>query len=149
MDRMKCFSMGLLAMVMVSLVFVQDADARRNGRRNSYAVSYTSSTGAHMTYTPTIFSTRKRLFKGKFSLQDIATMRAQWMAHYEVLSHEIHAYHENCPHWAGHGASGEGIGCSSDPNFQNCATCIVGSTVVADGWAKSKTGMIYRVRFFN
>ena len=42
---MKRFTMGLLATVLVSLVFAQDADARRFGGRRA--------TGSHMTYTPT------------------------------------------------------------------------------------------------
>jgi hypothetical protein len=139
---MKRLTLGLLTMLVVSLMLVQTADARRFGGRRG-------ATGSHMTYTPTEFSTEKRLFNGKYSLQDIAMMRAKWMAHFGVLSHGIHGYHKDCPDWAGHGASGEGIGQSSDPDYKNCPTCIVGSTVVADGWAKADDGTIYRVRLFN
>ena len=101
-----------------------------------------------MTYTPTKFSTEKRLYGKRFSLQDVAMLRAKWMAHKQTLDHGIHDYTPDCPTWAGHGATGEGIGCSTDSNYKNCSTCIVGNTVVADGWCKAKNGVIYRVRLF-
>ncbi len=132
----------ILVLTIAAIVLSTSTDANARRRRRS------SATGSHMTYTPTPFSTEKRLCDGKYSLQDIAMMRAKWMAHFGVLSHSIETYHKDCPRWSGHGASGEGIGMSMNPDYKTCSTCIVGSVVVADGWAKAKNGMIYRVRLF-
>jgi hypothetical protein len=144
---MKKFVLICLFTVALLTVFADDAEARRRGRR--YRVAGYSGTGSHMTYTPTTFSTEKRLYDGTVSLQDVAMMRAKWMAHYGVLSHSIESYHKDCPQWQGHGATGEGIGMSYNGDYKQCATCIVGSVVVADGWCKSKkNGMIYRCRLF-
>ena len=137
---MKRLLILVLTLAAIVLSTSSDAGARRRGR--------SSATGSHMTYTPTAFSTEKRLYNGKYSLQDIAMIRAKWMAHYGVLSHSIETYHKDCPPWSGHGATGEGIGMSMNPDYKTCSTCIAGSVVVADGWAKSKNGMIYRVRLF-
>jgi hypothetical protein len=76
-------------------------------------------------------------------LQVIAQQRADAMARQGILSHSI----GGCPTWSGRGV-GEGIGCSSANDPKSVATCIVGSTVVADAHCRSSNGLIYRVRFF-
>ena len=69
---MKRVVLGVLVAVFMSLAFAPDADARLFRRQSRGGSS--SSTGSYMTYTPTRFSTEKRLFDGKYSLQDIATI---------------------------------------------------------------------------
>ena len=119
----------------------KDAEARLFGRRNGGG----SATGAHMDYTPTEYSTEKRFYNATMSLQDIAYMRAQWMAHQSSLDHGIDTWTKAPPF---PGEVGEGIGSSTGANPKECATCIVGSEVVADASCRSRSGILYRVRFF-
>ncbi len=80
------------------------------------------------------------------NLQVVAQARANAMASRCHLTHKIHELF-NCPSWSGLGV-GEGIGCSSHADPKSCATCIVGSVVVADAHAFGRNGQVYRVRFF-
>lgn len=118
-----------------------DSEARRFGRRYRSV----SATGAHLEYVPTTYSTEKRYYNASMSLQDIAYMRAQWMAHTGSLDHGIHAW-TNAPAYPTEVS--EGIGSSTVAEPTNCATCITGSTVVADASCRSRSGMLFRVRFF-
>ncbi|MCG8587036.1 MAG: hypothetical protein MI757_20210 [Pirellulales bacterium] len=129
------FAIGLSCL----FVSTDDAEARRRYRY------YTTYTGSHLEYVPTKYSTEKRFYNGTMSLQDIAYMRAQWMAHNESLDHGIH-YYTTAPPWPAEVS--EGIGCGNFENATDCATCVTGSTVVADASCRSKSGVLYRVRFF-
>lgn len=130
----------LILVASVLAVFTSDVDARRYRRQRS------SATDSHLTYTPTKYSTEKRYYGGTMSLQDIAMMRARYMAHHDSLDHGIDRWTKAPPFPS---SVGEGIGCSSGlPHYTQCQTCIVGSKVVADGHAVSASGTTYRVRFF-
>jgi hypothetical protein len=118
----------------------QDAEARWFRRNRG-----SSATGSHMEYEPTEYSTKKRFYNASMSLQDIALMRAQWMAHNESLDHGIHAYTKAPPYPS---EVAEGIGCSTVAEPTDCATCISGSKVVADASCRGRSGLLYRVRFF-
>jgi len=111
-------------------------------RRHSRSYSYS---GVYGEYNPTKFSTEKRYaFDGKkLSLQDIAQLRAEAMAKHRVLTHGIHSLAK-----VPAAPIAEGIGVSGASDYKNVSTCICGSTVVADGWCKSESGFIYRVRFW-
>lgn len=126
----------------VLLCLANVAEAR--GRRSSGG----GSTGAGMEYVPTPFSTAKTFYGGTLSLEEIADYRARWMAETETLSHGIDGMVPQCPSWQQPGVGGEGIGCGGGTDYRNIATCIVGSEVIADGHAVSRSGTIYRVRFF-
>lgn len=129
-------------LVFLLLVFVGDSisDAQIFRRRRSYSYS-----GVYGEYKPTKYSTEKRYeFDGKkLSLQDIAQLRAEAMAKHQFLTHGIHSIAKvpSAP-------IPEGIGVSGASDYKNVSTCICGSTVVADGWCKSESGYIYRVRFW-
>jgi len=125
----------VLAVALMAVV-AADAFAWRRGRRAYYYPTYSSSS---LTYR---IDTEKRFYAGRYSLQDLAMIRAKWMAHYGVMTHGIHGYHKNCPAWPGEVS--EGIGCGGP----KCSTCVTGSVCVADAEWKSKSGMTYRVRFF-
>jgi len=126
----------LLLAIVVLLFIVGDANAWPH--RRSYSYEYSS-------YSLTVkIDNEKKFHDNTLSVQDIAFIRAAWMAHFDMLSHSIHYYHKNCPSWQGYGASGEGIGCGGP----KCSTCVVGSTVIADAEVKSKAGRTYRVRLF-
>lgn len=140
MKRWIVFVVALLAIGCL----VEDASAfgRRRSRGSvSYSYSYT---GAHMEYSATEAEASQR-FNG-MTLQEVAQARADAMAASGVLSHEIHLT-ADVPSWAGMGV-GEGIGCASVSDPKSCSTCIVGSRVVADAHARSRSGMVFRVRFF-
>ena len=126
--------------VLLLLIFANPSvsDARIFGRSYSYS-------GVYGEYKSTKFSTEKRYdFDGKkFSLQDIAQLRAEAMAKHQILTHGIHAMAK-----VPAAPIPEGIGVSDASDYKNVGTCICGSTVVADGWCKSKNGLIYRVRFW-
>lgn len=79
-------------------------------------------------------------------LQAIAQQRADCMARAGILSHDIHVNFA-CPSWQGLGVA-EGIGCSTASDPKQVATCVCGSIVAADAWARAASGTIYRVRFF-
>jgi len=96
-----------------------------------------------MDYTPSAESTAKQYHNGTKSLQDIAMERAAAMASQQYMSHSI----GGCASWQGLGVS-EGIGCSTVADCKRCSTCITGRRVVADGFARSINGKVYRVRFF-
>ncbi len=123
------------------LAVPDDAEARLFGRRSRGA----SATGAHMEYVPTSYSTEKRFYNATMSLQDIAYMRAQWMAHQESLDHGIDTWTTAPPYPS---EVGEGIGSFGGADPTDCSTCIVGSKVVADASCRSRSGILYRVRFF-
>lgn len=129
-------------LVFLLLVFVGTSisDAQIFRRRRSYSYS-----GVYGEYKPTKFSTEKRYdFDGKkLSLQDIAKLRAEAMARHRILTHGIHSIAK-----VPAAPIAEGIGVSGASDYKNVSTCICGSTVVADGWCKSKSGSIYRVRFW-
>ena len=125
----------LVLVLAVFSLFATDASARRRGQSYSYSYSSASLTNK--------IDTEKKLYNNTLSLQDIAYIRAAWMAHFESLDHGIHNYHKNCPPWPRE-CRGEGIG-SGRPK---CGTCVVGSVVVADAEARGKSGRTYRVRFF-
>jgi len=131
--------MKRLLIVLLVLFFATDAFAWRRGRRRGYSYSsYSYSSGF-----ATKIDDEKRYYDNTLSLQDIAMIRAKWMAHYGSMTHGIHGYHKNCPPYPS-GVS-EGIGCGGP----KCGTCTYGSrTCVADAEWKSKNGMTYRVRFF-
>ena len=139
---MKRFAWMLLV-VMVVTVFSSDAEARLFGRRRARVVP--TGAGYNLNYQ---IDTKKVHYNNTMSLQDIAMMRAQWMAHTYNLDHNIHDYTAKCPRWQHPGCSGEGIGMSGHTDYKDCGTCIVGQTVVADGWARAKNGQVYRVRLF-
>lgn len=123
--------------IMVLLLVLIPTVALARGRRRGYTYSTSS-------YSLTVrIDDEKRLYGGAWSLQDIAMIRAGWMARFETMSHSIHHYHKNCPPWPRE-CSGEGIGCGGP----GCGTCVVGSIVVADAEAVGKSGRTYRVRFF-
>ncbi len=128
----------LMLALFVLCLFVQDANAWRRGRRG-YTYSYSSYSSGFATKV----DDEKKYYGNTLSLQDIAMIRAKWMAHYGSMTHGIHGYHKNCPpHPSG---VLEGIGCGGP----KCGTCTYGSrTCVADAEWKSKNGMTYRVRFF-
>ena len=130
----------LLAIV---LCCCDTSEARRWRRRGRSSVP----TGSHMTYTPTEESTAKKYHNGTMSLQDIAMARAKAMADTNNMSHSIHHYVKGCPSFHGLGVS-EGIGVSTVKDYKRCSTCITGRRVVADGYAFSKSGRVYRCRFF-
>jgi len=127
--------------VFLAVIFcflVADANAWRRHRR-SYNYSYSSYSSGFATK----IDNEKRYYNNTLSLQDIAMIRAKWMAHYSTMTHGIHGYHKNCPPYP-RGVL-EGIGCGGP----KCGTCTYGSrTCVADAEWKSKGGMTYRVRFF-
>ena len=138
----KWWLIGALAVVVVSTLA---DDASAFGRRRSRpSVSSWYSTGTHGEYAATAEEAAAR-YNG-LTLQEIAQLRADAMAAAGVLSHEIHLT-AAVPSWAGIGV-GEGIGCSTVSDPSQCATCIVGSRVVADAHARSRGGMLFRVRFF-
>jgi hypothetical protein len=125
----------VLAIILVSL-FVVDAYAWRGRRRGYTYYSYSSS-------FKTEIDNEKRYYDNTLSLQDIADLRAQWMAHYGVMTHGIHGYHKNCPPKPAGVLEGIGRG------GEKCGTCTYGSrTCVADAERKSKSGSTFRVRFF-
>ncbi len=138
--RSKVLVVALFVMTLF-LAITPDVEARLFGRRRGGATG----AGYNLTYA---ISTEKTLYGNTMSLQDVAMMRAKWMAHRGYLSHNIHYNIAKCPKWNHPGASGEGIGCSTTANYKDCSTCIVGGVVVADGHARSKSGMVYRVRLF-
>jgi hypothetical protein len=132
----KSFAWMLVALMFVLTVSIEvDARGRRRGGSSS------STTGSHMDYHPSEESTAKKY--NDRSLQDIAMERAAAMARQQNLSHNV----GGCTSWQGLGVS-EGIGSSTVSDHRRCSTCITGSRVVADGFARSINGMIYRVRFF-
>ena len=128
---MKKFVLALLVIGFVA------ADANALGRRRTYTYSYASYSSLKQN-----IDTEKRFYNNTLSLQDLAEIRAKWMAHYGVMTHGIHGYHKNCPPWPKEVR--EGIGCGGP----KCSTCVCGSVVVADAEARSKSGQTYRVRFF-
>jgi hypothetical protein len=123
----------VLALVVFSL-FTANADAWRRSRGYTYSYSYAS--------LRQNIDTEKRFYNNTMSLQDLAEIRAKWMAHYNVMTHSIHSYHKHCPPWPREVT--EGIGCGGP----KCSTCVTGSTVVADAEARGKSGRTFRVRFF-
>ena len=129
--------MMLLMVVALGLSLAQPTEARLFGRRN---VSYSSTGGEGY---PVAIDNEKRYHNGTLSCQDIALIRAKWLAHFEVLDHGIHGYHVNCPDWSPY-ASAEGIGMGGP----KCATCTFGMTIVADAEWKGKSGFTYRVRLW-
>jgi hypothetical protein len=133
---------SMLAFLLLFFIGTSISDAQIFRRRRSYSYSYSGSYGE---YKPTKYSTEKRYkFDGKkLSLQDIAQLRAEAMAKHRVLTHGIHSIAK-----VPAAPIAEGIGVSGASNYKNVSTCIVGSIVVADGWCKSKSGSIYRVRFW-
>lgn len=144
MDVRKLLCAGLVAVACVCLLDVGTAEARGRlfGRRGGSSTGYP--VGAHMEYVETEESTAK-LYDGK-SLQEVAQERADAMAARELLTHNIHHY-APVMSYAAVGAA-EGIGMASVDDPQACATCIVGSRVVADAWRRAVSGTVYRVRFF-
>ena len=131
---------SMLVLLLLLFVGTSISDAQTFRRRRSQSYS-----GVYGEYKPTKYSTEKRYeFDGKkLSLQDIAQLRAEAMAKHRVLTHGIHSLAE-----VPAAPIAEGIGVSGASNYKNVSTCIVGSIVVADGWCKSKSGSIYRVRFW-
>lgn len=83
-------------------------------------------------------------------LQKIAQARADSMAKLNSMDHNIHGYSQ-APRWHGRTSKGfavqEGIGCSSNLDPQQVATCVCGSVVVADAHAFGH-GQCFRVRLF-
>lgn len=78
------------------------------------------------------------------ALQAVAQARADWMAANQLLDH----YASGPPTFQSLGVSeGIGRGTSSDP--KQIGTCVTGSIVVADAWAKASNGEWFRVRFFH
>lgn len=133
---------SIVTIALLLVVLVADfADARLRGRRRSSA----SATGAHGEYVETVYSTEKRYTFNdeKLSLQDIAQMRADAMAKHQNMTHGIHQI-ANVPA----APVPEGIGYSTASDYRRVSTCICGSTVVADAWARCAGGRIYRVRFW-
>jgi len=110
------------------------AEARFRIFRRSSSSSSSAGVGSHLAVAIDV------------NCQAVAQERANAMARRGILSHTIHDIC-GCVGWSGHGARGEGIGCGyGDP--KSIATCIVGSTVVADAHAVSGSGQVYRVRLF-
>lgn len=133
---------SMLVFLLLFFVGTSISDAQIFRRRRSQSYSYS---GVYGEYKPTKYSTEKRYeFDGKkLSLQDIAQLRAEAMAKHQVLTHGIHSIAK-----VPAAPIPEGIGVSGASDYKNVSTCICGSTVVADGWRKSKSGYIYRVRFW-
>ena len=131
---------SIIAVLLVVIV-TDFADARLRGRRRSSS----SATGAHGEYVETMYSTEKRFTFNdkKLSLQDIAQLRADAMATHQNMTHGIHQI-ANVPA----APVPEGIGYSTASDYRRVSTCICGSTVVADAWARCESGRIYRVRFW-
>ena len=125
--------MRRILMIVLLLAIVSPLEARN--RRN-----YSSGGGEGY---PVAIDNEKRYHGGTLSCQDIALIRAKWLAHYEVLDHGIHGYHANCPDWSPY-ASAEGIGAGGP----KCATCVFGLTIVADAEWVSASGTTYRVRLW-
>ena len=140
-DVRKVLCLFAVAVACVCLLDVSVAEARGRifGRRGGSSMSY--SVGAHMEYVETEESTAK-LYAGK-SLQEVAQERADAMAALELLTHDIHR-HAPVMSYASVGAA-EGIGMASVADPKACATCIVGSRVVADAWRRAVSGTVYRV----
>ena len=129
-----------LVVLVTGAAFVEVSEAQIFRRRSRY-----SYTGSHGEYVPTEYSTKKRYnFKGqKLSLQDIAMLRAKAMAEHNTMTHSIHQIAD-----VPRNPIAEGIGVSNAADYRRVSTCIVGSRVVADGWCRSASGRIYRVRFW-
>ena len=130
----------IVFLIVIFACMTMEAYAWRRGRR---ARSYNYYSTSSYTGFKTEIDDEPRYFDNTLSLQDIAMMRAQWMAHYCVMTHGIHGYNKKCPRHP----SGvlEGIGCGGP----KCGTCTYGSrTCVADAEVVGKNGMTYRVRFF-
>ena len=105
-----------------------------------------SNVSAGMVYTPTAESTDKLYVDGTMSLEDIAQERATAMARLGRMDHAIHRY-ADVRSYSSVGCA-EGIGCGGGSDPRRVATCICGARVVADAFARSASGTIYRVRFF-
>ena len=103
-----------LLLVFVGSAFAETADAQLFRRRARY--SYTGSQGE---YKPTTYSTEKRYdYRGeKFSLQDIAMLRAKAMAKHRVLTHSIHGMAD-----VPRAPIPEGIGVSNASHYKNVST---------------------------
>jgi len=124
----------VLALFVIGM-FTTNAQAWRRNRGYSYSSSYS--------YSLTVkIDTEKRYYDNTLSLQDLAMIRAKWMAHYQSMDHSIHYRTPRCHRWPKGVTEGIGVG------GPKCSTCVVGSTVVADAEAKGKSGRTYRVRFF-
>lgn len=80
--------------------------------------------------------------------QAIAQQRADALAAAQTLTHDIHNLRPGTPNWTAAGVRGEGIGMSSNPDPQQCPTCVVTNYVCADAHARSRSGAVYRVRLF-
>lgn len=135
-----CVAIAFLAMLVASMLATEaSALGRRRGGGGSVS--------AGMVYTVTAESTDKLYDEKTVSLMDVAQARADAMAQYGSLSHGIHRFakvrtFDGLGVWEGIGYSGY----TSDPKAVE--TCICGSRVVADAFARSASGLIYRVRFF-
>ena len=138
---MNGFTKLLGVLVLVSCTF-NAAEARR-----SYSYTYVSSGGN----APSQEDMNKEYdveFKSgevkTMTRQAIAQLRADTMAAKQSMSHYIHHRDDvDVPRWPADCT--EGIGCGNTPE---CATCVTGSTCVADASCKSENGMWYRVRFW-
>lgn len=117
----------LLAILLV-LTLAMPAEARRRGR------SYSTVSAAPLA---------ERIDP---NLQAIAQRRADAMAAHNSLDHNIHGW-TDAPAWHWQGVAGEGIGMGTGEPKQ-IATCVVTSLVIADAWATSKNGYVFRVRLF-
>lgn len=124
----------LVGAFVLCVALAGDAEAKVFGRRARTSTSVNVSVGSGLRVAIDA------------NLQTVAQARANAMASRCHLTHKIHELF-NCPSWSGLGV-GEGIGCSSNTDPKSCATCIVGSVVVADAHAFGRNGQVYRVRFF-
>ncbi len=138
----KWWLVGVIAVLAIATLSENASAFGRRRSRGSSASWY--STGTHGEYSATA-EEAAATYNG-LTLQQIAQLRADAMAESGTLSHEIHLQ-AAVPSWAGVGV-GEGIGCATVDDPRQCATCIVGSRVVADAHARSRSGMVFRVRFF-
>ena len=136
---MKLQSVIIAALLSLIFVTADFAEAKLRGRRRG------SAAGSYGEYAATEYSTEKRYtYNGaQLSLQNIAQLRADAMAKHQTLTHGIHQIAK-----VPAAPVPEGIGYSTTTNYKRVSTCICGSTVVADAWARCAAGRIYRVRFW-
>ena len=138
---MNGFTKLLGVLVLVSCTFTA-AEARRN-----YSYTYGSSGGNAPSQEDMNKEYDVEFNSGEvktMTRQAIAQLRADTMAAKQSMSHYIHQRDDvDVPRWPAD--CSEGIGCGNTPE---CATCVTGSTCVADASCKSENGMWYRVRFW-
>jgi hypothetical protein len=131
-----------LSILLLTTCLVQVAEARRN-----YSYTYVSSSGNAPSQEDKDSEYDVEFKSGEvetMTRQAIAQLRADTMAAKQSMSHYIHQRDDvDVPRWPAD--CSEGIGCGNTPE---CATCVTGSTCVADASCKSENGMWYRVRFW-